>query len=204
MPRGWWASLVITTLLSCQPLLAQRASAPTPQAAARQPLALRAALQQALAPAGIDVPDQSRLDRRVRTQELRITWESETADGLPVAPAAGFRVVRRVRHSSPFPRPRAFELAEDTLLFAAVDAAGALRGWSLIPDPRILRAEVPGPDGLLTGQVLRVRQSEFLAPIPDDPAVVEVRVLETRRAAGGLQLELVATLGVPADTRRER
>src|SRR5512143_3440488 len=121
MSRGWRAAFVIG-LLSSQSLLAQRQVTPTPSAAARQGLALRSALQQALGPSGIDVPDQRLREKDIRTQELRIAWPYTAGAGSLVPASAGLRVISRVRDASPFPRLRAFELAEDTLLLAAVDA----------------------------------------------------------------------------------
>lgn len=111
--------------------------------------------------------------------------------------AGGPRVVSRVRDRGKFPRLRAVELSEDKIFVAALDADGTLRGWSVIPDPRFVRSEGPGPDGVLTGQIVPVARPEFLALIPDDPKVVEVRLFQPHRSGDAFTLELIATFVVP-------
>jgi hypothetical protein len=49
-----------------------------------------------------------------------------------------------------------------------------------MPDPRILRAERPGPDGVLTGEVIFQKSVNFTLNIPDDSAAVEVRLYHPR------------------------
>jgi hypothetical protein len=192
---------LVTVLVAFSPALPQREA--TPAAAARQEAALGTALRQVLSPSGIRVPERPVPAAGTRAQELRFVWDPAPRPDVVPASAAGLRVASRVRDAGAFPRLRSLELADDQVLLAAVDATGGLRGWSVIPDPRIVRIEVPGPDGVLTGQTLILPRAEFLAPIPDDPLVTEVRVFQTRRSGDGYQLEPVATLVVPrAEGRR--
>ena len=51
-----------------------------------------------------------------------------------------------------------------------------MRWCGLVPDPRQLRAEVPGPDGELTGQVIYRESAEFIVNYPDDESIREIRL----------------------------
>ena len=78
------------------------------------------------------------------------------------------------------PKHRSFELASDQLLIVTVDQQSRLRWWTTMPDPRILRAERPGPDGLLTGEVIFQKGVNFTLNIPNDSAAVELRLYHPR------------------------
>ena len=182
----------LVAVLSASPAAAQRERAPSPARIDALRQAAQATIEEALAPLGIAVPKESRTPQSAKTSELRFVWEPvPAASGSP--PRSLPRVVSRVRSDSPFPRPRALELAEGILLVVALARGDVLVGWSVSPDPRIVRVEVPGPDGVLTGRVVQVPRPEFLALVPDAPSVVEVRLLEPVRSAGGFVLNQVAS-----------
>jgi hypothetical protein len=64
----------------------------------------------------------------------------------------------------------------------------------LVADPRLLRAEVPGPDGELSGQVLSRESAEFVVHDPDDEAVAEVRLYHPEWDGQKFSLELVGAV----------
>ena len=72
------------------------------------------------------------------------------------------------------------ELASDHLLVLTVSDGPRLRWWSLIPEPRILRSESPGPNGQLTGEVIYQSSVDFTVNIPDDAEAVELRFYHPR------------------------
>jgi hypothetical protein len=184
-------------VLTCGPALAQRETRPSLEAAAIRPAAVHGTLRRLLSPAGIEVPEASSLPRDARTQELHLAWESPQAvAGQPAQPTpmAAPRVLARTRRAGAFPRLRSLELTEEKIFVAALDASGALRGWSLIPDPRFVRFEEPGPDGVLTGRIVAVEHPEFLAQVPDDGTVVEIRLFEPRRSGETFTLVPVAAI----------
>ena len=195
--RHRWILAGVSLLFASPPLLAQRDAVPSPAAAAVQAASLRTALGQMLAPSGIAVPDQATLPRDLPAQELRLVWEPRqtVSSGRDLG---GPRIVSRVRESGAFPRLRAIDLSDETLLVAAIDSAGTLLAWSVIPDPRFVRIEEPGPDGVLTGRIVPVDRPEFLVLIPDDTSVAEIRLFQRRRTGDGFVLEQVAALVVPA------
>src|SRR5437868_1802517 len=86
------------------------------------------------------------LSKETLAQDLRILWDTTAS---PPAAQAGnqprligsFRVLDRKRSRPLGKRPRSIELSPDQLLVVAVNSAGdKLISWSLIPDPRIIRA----------------------------------------------------------------
>jgi hypothetical protein len=66
------------------------------------------------------------------------------------------------------------------MLVAAIDKNHRLISWSIIPDPRLVRSEGPGPDGVLRGETLYFEKAEFLLSLPDDPEIVEIRFYQPR------------------------
>jgi hypothetical protein len=65
--------------------------------------------------------------------------------------------------------------------------------WDLIPDPTIMRAELPGPTGELTGGAVPQATSDFLVALPDDPAVTELRFYRPRWTGAVFGLDLLGT-----------
>jgi hypothetical protein len=183
-----WCSTA--TLLVVAPVGAQRATTPSPARVDAVRRASQATLDELFAPLGISVPKEPRTPA-AKASELRVVLDPQpTASGSSTPNRA--RMVSRAKSESPFPRLRVLELAEGMLVVVSLTRDGVLAGWSTSPDPRFVRLEVPGPDGVLTGQVVKVPRPEFLALMPDDPSVVEVRVLEPVHSSTGFTLKQVA------------
>jgi hypothetical protein len=103
---------------------------------------------------------------------------SPSAAGALLAEAS-LQVVARRPTESPLVRERDPQLAADELVVIAVDSNGTAIGWQHLKDPRLLRAEAPGPDGVLAGQTLYRSYAEFAVAMPEDARAVEMRVYET-------------------------
>ena len=123
-------------------------------------------------------------------RNLRITWRATRA-----TPAMRLRAHRQT--PGPVPQQRALELADDRLLVLAVDAAGQIRFWSVIANPRLIRAEFPDASGRLSGRVIERADAELLVDIPADPAIREVRVYTPQAE----DLRLSGTVAVPRERR---
>jgi hypothetical protein len=174
------------------PLAAQQA-APPAESASRA--AVRAALAQMLAPQRIAVPEDLPMSRTQPAQMLHVHMDQ--ADATKPSPRLALRA--RTRGAGSLPRLRSLDLAPDKLLVVAVSADGILRGWTVIQDPRFLRAEWPGPDGVLTGRTVPVPGAEFRVAIPDDPAVAEVRIFQPRWNGLSFDLEPVGMLALAGE-----
>jgi hypothetical protein len=134
-------------------------------------------------------------------QEVRVRW-----DAYPTMPPEGvlepqrfraaalFAVVERRHASGAPPRQRALELSANQLLIVAVDRLGRDRQRLLLPDPRLVRAEWPDPTGQLQGVVLHRANAEFFLPVPDDPAISELRVYHPRWTGNAFDLDLLGTV----------
>ncbi|HTG91947.1 MAG TPA: hypothetical protein VL866_05135 [Pyrinomonadaceae bacterium] len=101
----------------------------------------------------------------------------------------------QVRRGS-LPKHRSLELASDQLLLLTVGEGDRLRWWSTIPDPRILRAERPGPDGTLTGEVIFRPSLSFTVNIPDDEDAVELRLYHPRWSGQEFVPVLISTISI--------
>jgi len=173
--------------------LAAQEAAPPSEARSRE--AVRSALRRMLAPQRIWVPEDLPMSRNQPAQTLQIRMD-EGAAPAGAKPSARLAIRARTRSSGSLPRLRSLDLAPDKLLVAAVSADGILRGWTVIQDPRFIRAERPGPDGILTGQSVPVPRADFRVAIPDDPTVAEVRIFQAHWNGRSFDLELVGTLAL--------
>ena len=143
-------------------------------------------------------------ESRARTrgsQEFHIRWEAE-AD--PTAgpnrgprqrpPKGGFGVTRRTQREENVPLRRAPEVSSSQMLVVAVDEQQVLVGWTLIADPRILRAETPGVTGKLSGQILFHSRTDFFVPLPADPAIEQLRFYHPAWTGETFTLELLGAV----------
>jgi hypothetical protein len=109
--------------------------------------------------------------------EFLVHWQPAAGAASQNTPALsqpsfldGFSLIESRQVQGVLPRQRAPELSSDQILVIVTDKQGAQKGWTLIRDPRILRAEGPGPGGELRGQILYRSSADFLVPISGGPA----------------------------------
>ena len=116
--------------------------------------------------------------------EITIRWvvtaasSGAPADPARVVPLNQFEVAGRGRVQGPLQRERDPQWSADELVLVAVDAAGREASWQKVRDPRVVRAELPGPSGELSGQVLHRPLAEIVAIVPDTAA--SLRIFETQ------------------------
>ena len=166
---------------------AQETGVPAPSVnkavGSRAPLSER--VRSLLAAAGVEVGMASNpAQASARShRELRVSWEADKA-ALPRAASAQYRnapgrvalASAAVRREGGLPKQRSAELSPTQVVVVALDAEGRMRWCGLVEDPRLLRAEVPGPDGELTGQVIYRESAEFIVQYPDDESINEIRL----------------------------
>jgi hypothetical protein len=136
-------------------------------------------------------------------QELRIGWDAYI--GVPAPhisageekPANVFTLVGHRRVAGLIQRERNPQLSSDQIVVVAVDRQGRDIDWQLVPDPRVLRAELPDITGELRGQVFHHVKTELLVSLPDNPAIVQIRLYHPRWTGNTFVLELLGTVSLP-------
>ena len=140
------------------------------------------------------------------SRRVRIEWQAYTpvspAPSPPASPAVLFvdprdagppvnawTILRFFPKSSVSPRARELELAEDRLLVRALDGSGGERFRTVIPDPRVVRAEAMDEQGRMSGRVLHRRRTVFDLLLPEDPSIVELRFYHPNWTGEGWDLQ---------------
>jgi len=119
------------------------------------------------------VPTVASVVADAEVPQLHVRWQvAESPSGGPVRPADmiplnRFAVVARSSLRGPLVRERDPQWSEHDLVVVAVDGTGRETSWQRVRDPRILRAELPGPTGELTGDVLYRPEAELVVVVPD-------------------------------------
>ena len=150
---------------------------------------------------GVEVSETAPPTAITAYRQLNISLSSSNKTTSPVSaeqqqPAASIVQVKssEVKRGS-LPKHRSFELATNQLVLLTVDEGSRLRWWSIMPDPRILRAERPGPNGTLTGEVLFQSKVDFAVNVPNDSTAVELRLYHPQWT--GQEFELVLISKIP-------
>lgn len=180
---------------------AQEAGAPSPQEkSAVGSLAER--VRALLAARGVEVGAAPSPNSSARThRRLSVEWEADRS-ALPAPASAqhknapGRVTLARAseRRTGALPKQRSAELSTTQVVVVALDSAGRMRWCGLVEDPRLLRAEAPGPDGELSGQVIYRDSAEFVIQYPDDEAVAEVRLYHPGWDGQNFSLELIGAV----------
>ena len=137
-------------------------------------------------------------------QDVRVRWSAYgaatpeavlTPGSLPVLNS--FAILERRPVASPPGRQRNPELGADSLLVVAVDAGGKELYRRIVTDPRIIRAEGPGPGGEITGTVFHRATADFTVSLPDDAAIREIRLFQPRWTGTAWALDMIGRIPLP-------
>jgi hypothetical protein len=139
-------------------------------------------LSQLMAATGVRVEQSSIINTGAAYRMMRIRWDgspkndssSTLAMEAQSAPMSS-TILQEQKRSGGLPRQRSMELSPDHLLVITDDPKAQLRWYSLIPDPRLVRGEAPGPNNELTGQVRYLQKVDFVVNFPDDESATELR-----------------------------
>ena len=140
-------------------------------------------LQKLMSKVGIDVLEiKARTDQPQTHRELKIRWATSAKSATELRPAnnseeqtPSVSVVEDKKRSGTLPRQRSLELSSIHIFIAAVDATNKLRWWSIVLDPRVVRAETQTPTGELRGEDYYVSNVNFVVAFPDDPEISQLR-----------------------------
>ena len=164
-------------------------------------------LKALLEPVGITVNQSSLIDvTKVKmTDDLTIEWEAypDSGESLISAeqakdrpPAKNIRLVRREKRHNSLQQHYGFDITTDDLFIVGTDTKSRLKWWKVIVDPRIVRAEWPGSEGQLTGQLYyRPRATIFLSP-PNSEGISEIRIFLPKWTGSEFVLEQLTTIPI--------
>jgi hypothetical protein len=162
----------------------------------------RERLSALLSAVGVSIED-SVLPAEVQSfQEMRIRWDAADATARESALTEQeplnrvLTAIERRKRNQVLPRQRSLELSTNQLLVVAVNGKRQLRWWSLIPDPRILRAESPDAGGKLGGRVLFRPKVEIIVAFPDDVTITELRLYHPRWTGSEFILEPLGAISL--------
>lgn len=158
-------------------------------------------LRSLLAPVGVGVGESPSDVPADTYREVWIRWDAYVgapplveADSERFAKARSLAVTRRRKRKGTLPLQRSLELSPERMLVVGVDAGGQMRFWSVIADPRLLRAESPGTDNVLKGRLLHHTKPQFAVNLPDDRETKELRFYLPRWNGSDYVLEPVGAV----------
>lgn len=159
-------------------------------------------LKTLLAPVGINVSASAETaSQNSQHQELELRWKApdktSASDALNTEQqqqsAPALTVKSRSSGRGSLPRQRSLELSDDQVLVVAIGAEQELRWWTLMADPRLRRAEMPGPNGELSGQTILLDEADFSVAYPADAAITELRLYHPRWTGASFLLEPIGS-----------
>lgn len=111
--------------------------------------------------------------------------------------AAPVELVSQRRIPGALPRERRPELSTQQLVLVLLGAGNEELARVSILDPRIVRAEFPGPDGRLSSTLLVGEDVEFPVLVPDHPGARRLEIFEPEWTGAKFVLVPVGGVAVP-------
>lgn len=167
---GVWAPVAISEALVIGEQLTRALSAQPSQEGPAVPRSFRGLMS--------DVP-QAQDVQRVRQLRIATTVGAER-EAENAAPPRMFALLEQRVVPGALRRERFPQLSYDRLVVVVQDAAGREIDWRLVPNPGIVRADAPGPDGRLQGGTIEVDNVELSIAIPDVPGADRVYIFRPR------------------------
>ena len=146
--------------------------------------------------------NQAQVHREVQIRWTDSTSASSNTEGRPSISATEQKqaptvsLVQDKQRSGTLPRHRSLELSPNHVFIAGVNETNQLRWWSVISDPRIVRAEFPSSTGELRSE--NYYQSNFTLTVafPNDPEITKLRFYKPIWTGSEFDLKLLAVVPV--------
>ena len=199
--------LLVALSILCAFILVQGQS-PTALQKNRSDLLREEQLKKLVTRVGLDVAESSaRSNRSQAYREVKIRWNDSTsaASNTEARPSVSAKeqtrapvisLVEDKKRSGRLPRHRSLQLSPDHLFIAAVNETNQLRWWSIISDPRVVRAEFQASSGELRSE--NYYQSNFTVTVafPDDPMITNLRFYKPLWTGSDFDLKLLTVVPV--------
>lgn len=145
-----------------------------------------------------DTPQAAAINNRVR--ELRIRWTAAptpSSTGGESTAVPSLAVVGERTIAGSIRRQRDPQLTTNDLVIVQRRADGRAVDWTIIPNPRVVRAEVPGADGRLTGRTVLRDDVELMVIVTPATAAVSVSIYQPRWTGTEHLLDLIGEVALP-------
>ena len=165
-------------------------------------------LKKLLSKVGVDVGGISaRSNQPQAYREVIIRWNdsttaSSTAQVRPSVSAPEQKtspvvaLVEDKKRSGTLPRQRSLQLSPTQVFIAAVSETNQLRWWSIISDPRVVRAEFQASTGELRSEDYYQSNFTLTVAFPDDPKITNLRFYKPIWTGADFELKLLAVVPV--------
>lgn len=133
--------------------------------------------------------------------ELRVHWTVPGAapgQATVLDVSGGFALAEQKRSTGFLRRERRPQLSPDLLVLVVRASDGRELDWRTAPNPRILRAETPQPDGRLTGQVFELPEVDLFVVIPWLAEASAIRVYQPRWTGTEYALDAIGDVALTA------
>jgi hypothetical protein len=142
-----------------------------------------------VSPGAGETPDQE------TTRRVLLHLRTPTAaDGRVAAAAPSLELLEDRSVLGAFPRQRNPELSSQHLVVVVLGEGGEEITRVVVPDPRIVRAELPGPEGDLESELLIRDDVEWHLVIPDDPNAHTLEVFHPRWTGTAFVLDSIGSI----------
>jgi hypothetical protein len=159
-----------------------------------------------LEPQGITVNQSVLVDARSvgSYSDITVNWEAYPGQGelfrpndeQKQHPSKKMEVGKKIKRKGSAVQPYTLELYDGDIFVAALGKNSQLKWWTVIGDPRILRADSLTPEGHIAGDIYyRPHPTIFLA-IPDEPNITELRFLHVKLIGTAYQLETIGSVSL--------
>lgn len=165
-------------------------------------------LKKLLSKVGIDVVEirakstQPQIHREVKIRWTDSTKESSGTQGKPSISAVEQKqaptvtLVENKQRSGTLPRHRSLQISPTHLFIAAVNNTNQLRWWTVISDPRVVRAEFQASTGELRSEDYYQSNFTLTVAFPDDPDITNLQFYKPIWTGSDFDLKLLAVVPV--------
>jgi hypothetical protein len=191
----------------------QTAAAQSPGVKSKREIVQEEELKRLLSKVGVSVDAAGAANNQAQAyREMKIRWTGQTSVQADAATASsvgdvkqgltlGTLVLEEKTRPGTLPRQRSLELSPTQVLIVAVDKSNRLRWWSIVPDPRIVRAETQTPGGELRRQDYYLADLTLVVAFPEDPAIVNLSFYHPSWNGTAFDLQPLAGMQVAHDER---
>jgi hypothetical protein len=161
-------------------------------------------LKQLLSKVGVDVGGISaRSNQPQGYREVKVRWSDSTVPATKPSISKTERktppavaLVEDKKRSGTLPRQRSLQLSPTHVFIAAVNQTNQLRWWSIISDPRVVRAEFQASTGELRSEDYYQSNFTLTVAFPDDPKITNLRFYKPVWTGSDFELKLLAVVPV--------